>query len=48
MLLWFMSWNVLPMFSSESFILSSTTFVSLTYLGLTYVNDVKESSNFIL
>ena len=47
-LLWFMSWSVLPMFSSKSFIVSGLTFRSLTYFEFTFVYGVRECANFIL
>ena len=43
-----MSDNVLPLFSSRSFIVSDHTFRSLISLEFIFVYDVKEWSNFIL
>ena len=48
MLLWFMSKNVLPMFSSKSFIVSSVTFRSLIYFEFIFVYGVRKCSSFIL
>ena len=47
-LLWFMSWSVLPMFSSKSFIVSGLTFRSLIHFEFIFVYGVRECSNFIL
>ena len=47
MLLWLVSENVLPMFSSKSFIVSGLTFRCLIHFGLIFVYGVKEWSNFI-
>ena len=47
-LLWFMSSNDLPMFSSESFIVSGLTFRSLILFEFIFVYDVRKCSNFIL
>ena len=47
-LLKFMSENVLPMFSSESFIVSSLTFRSLIHFEFIFVYGVRECSNSIL
>ena len=47
-LLWFVSENVLPMFSSKSFILSSLTYRSWIHFEFIFVYGVKECSNFIL
>ena len=47
-LLWFMSKSVLPMSSSESFIVSSLTLMFLIHFELIFVCGVKEYSNFIL
>ena len=47
-LLWFMSWSVLPMFSSKSFIMSGLTFKSLIHFEFIFVYGVRECSNFIL
>ena len=47
-LMWFMSKNVLPMFSCKSFIASDLTFRSLTYFGFIFVYGVRECFNFIL
>ena len=46
-LLQFMTKSVLPMSSSNSFIVSSLTFRSLIDFELIFVNNVKECSNFI-
>ena len=47
-LLWFMSWSVLPIFSSKSFIVSGLTFRSLIHFEFIFVYGVRESSNSIL
>ena len=47
-LLWFMSYSVLPVFSSKSFIVSGLTFRSLIHFELIFVYGVRECSNFIL
>ena len=46
-LLGFMSQNVLPIFSSKSFIVSSLMFRSLIYFELLFVYGVRECSNSI-
>ena len=46
-LVWFMSENVLPMFSSRSFMLSCLIFKSLSHLEFIFVNGVRVCSNFI-
>ena len=46
--LWFMSESVLPMFSSESLIVSGYTFKSLTHFDFIFVYGVRKYSNFIL
>ena len=46
--LWFMSSSVLPLFSSESFIVSGLTFRSLIHFELMLVYSVSNCSNFIL
>jgi len=43
-----MSSNILPMFSSKSFIVSGLTFRSLIYFEFTFVCGVRKCSNFIL
>ena len=43
-----MSSSVLPLFSSESFIVSGLTFRSLIHFELTFVYGVRKCSNFIL
>ena len=43
-----MSSNVLPMFSSKSFIVSGLTFRSLIYFEFIFVYGVRKRSNFIL
>ena len=43
-----MSENVLPMFSSRSFIVSRLTFKSLIHFEFIFVYDVRKCSNFIL
>ena len=43
-----MSWSVLPMFSSKSFIVSGLTFRSLIHFEFIFVYGVKKCSNFIL
>ena len=43
-----MSYSVLPMFSSESFIVSGLTFTSLIHFQFIFVYGVKKCSNFIL
>ena len=45
-MLWLMSKNVPPMFSSESFIVSSLTFRSLIHFEFIFVYPVREYSNF--
>ena len=47
-LLRFMSENVLPMFSSKSFIVSGLTFWSLIHFELIFVYGVKKWSSFFL
>ena len=47
-LLQFMSENVLPMFSSKSFIVSVLTFRSLIHFEFIFVYGVRECSNFLL
>ena len=47
-LLWFMSKNVLPVFSSKSFIASGLIFRSLIHFEFIFVYDVRECYNFIL
>ena len=47
-LLQFMSKSVLPMFSSESFIVSGITFRSLIHFEFIFVYDVRECPNIIL
>ena len=47
-LLQFMSKSVLPMFSSQSFIVSGLTFTSLIHFEFIFVHGVRECSNFIL
>ena len=47
-LLSFMSKNVLPKFSSKSFIISSLTFKSLIYFVSIFMYGVRKCSNFIL
>ena len=47
-LLWYMSWSVLPMFSSKSFIISGLTFRSLIHFEFIFMYGVREHSNFIL
>ena len=47
-LLQFMSQNVLPIFSSKRFIVSSLTSRSLIHFELIFVYGVRECSNFIL
>ena len=47
-LLWFMSWSVLPMFSSKRFIVSGLPFRSLIHFDFIFVYGVRECSNFIL
>ena len=42
-----MSENVLPMFSSRSFMVSYLIFKSLSYFELIFVYSVRECSNFI-
>ena len=46
-LLPYMSENVLPMFSSKSFIMSGLTFRSLIHFEFIFPYGVKECSNFI-
>ena len=43
-----MSENVLPLFSSRSFIISGLTFRSLIYFELIFVYGVRKCSSFIL
>ena len=43
-----MSLNVLPMFSSKSFIVSGLTFRSLTHFELIFVYGIRKCSNYIL
>ena len=43
-----MSWNVLPIFSSKSFIVSSLTFRSLIHFEYIFVYGVRKYSNLIL
>ena len=43
-----MSKDVLPMFSSESFIVSGLTFKSLIHFEFIFVYGVRKCSNFIL
>ena len=40
--------TVLPMFSSESFVMSGLIFRSLIHFEFTFIYDVREYSNFIL
>ena len=47
-LLQFISKNVLPMFSSKSFVVSGLTFRPLICFEFIFVYNVKECSNFIL
>ena len=47
-LLKFMIENVLPMFFSKSFIISSLIFMSLIHFKFIFVYGVRECSNFIL
>ena len=47
-LLWFMPFSVLPMFSSKSFIISGLTFRSLIHFEFIFVYGVRKCSNFIL
>ena len=47
-LLSFMSWSVLPMFYSKSFIVSGLTFRSLIHFEFISVYGVRKCSNFIL
>ena len=47
-LLQFISKNVLPMFSSRHFIVSSVTFRSSVHFQFIFVCDFREGSNFIL
>ena len=47
-LLWFMSKIILPVFSSESFIVSGLTFKSLIHFEFIFVYGVRKCSNFIL
>ena len=47
-LLLFMSKSVVPMFSSESFIVFSLTFRSLIHFEFVFVYVVRECSNFFL
>ena len=43
-----MSLNVLPMFSSKSFVVSGLTFSSLLYFEFIFVYGVRKCSNFII
>ena len=43
----FMSENVLPMFSSRSFMVTCLIFKSLSHFKFIFVDGVKECSNFI-
>ena len=43
-----MSYSVLPMFSSTSFIVSGLTFMSLIHFEFIFVYGVRECSNFLL
>ena len=43
-----MSLNVLPMFSSKSFIVSDLTFRSLIHFEFIFVYGIRKCSNFIL
>ena len=43
-----MSWSVLPMFSSKSFIVSGLTFKSLIHFEFIFVYRVRKCSNLIL
>ena len=43
-----MSKNVLPVLSSNSFIVSGLTFMSLIHFEFIFVYDVRECSNFII
>ena len=47
-LLWFVSGNVRPMFSSKSFMVSGLIFRSLIHLEFIFVHGFKKCSNFIL
>ena len=47
-LLWFVSLNVLPMFSSKSFTVSGFTFRSLIHFEFIFVYGVRKCSNFVL
>ena len=47
MLLWFMSENVLPMFSSRSFMVSCLIVKSLSHFEFIFVYSVRQCSNFI-
>jgi len=47
-LLWFMSKNALPMFSSKRFIVSGLTFRSLIHYEFFFAYGVRKCSNFIL
>ena len=46
-LLWFMSANVLPMFSSRSFMVSYLIFTSLSHFEFIFVHGVRECYSFI-
>ena len=48
LLLWFMSENVLPIFSSRRFIVSSLIFRSLILFEFIFVYGIRQCSNFIL
>ena len=43
-----MSWSVLPMFSSKSFVVSCLTFRSLIHFEFVFVYDINKCSHFIL
>ena len=47
MLLWFMSYCVLPMFSYKSFVVSGLTFKALIHFELIFVYGIRKYSNFI-
>ena len=47
-MLWFISYSVLLMFSSKSFIVSDLTFRSLIHFDFIFVYGVRKCSNFIL
>ena len=46
-LVWFMSENVLPIFSSRSFMLSCLMFKSLSHFEFIFVHDERMCSNFV-